>query len=98
MEEVVVRAEEIAQAEFLVEQPHFLGDAVAALEAVLALVVGGDGAILAGEFAAKRQHDGADRGELAHPTYRKRLRTKRAAAAGRFAQAIPERGQRRFVE
>ena len=53
IKEVVVHAEEVADAVFPVEAPHLLGNAPAAFESVLPLVVGGDGAIGAGELTAE---------------------------------------------
>src|SRR4029078_12833319 len=66
VEEVVVGAEEVANPVFLVEPPHFLGDPLAALHAILALVIGGDRTVRTGEFAAEGQHEGADRNALSY--------------------------------
>src|SRR5205814_1836851 len=63
VEEVVIGPEEIAEAILGVEPAHLLGDAPGALDAVLALVVGGDRAVLAGELAAEREDERADRAE-----------------------------------
>jgi hypothetical protein len=83
VEKVVVGAEEISKAILLVEAAHLVGDARGALEAVLPLVVGGDGAVGAGELAAERHHQGADRAVPAHLVCGQRLRGERGTEAAR---------------
>src|SRR5256885_344939 len=55
IEKIVVSTEEISQAIFLVQPPDVLGNSARAFEAMLPLVVCGNGAILTGEFAAEGQ-------------------------------------------
>lgn len=98
VEEVVIGAEEIFDAEFLVQLPHFVGDALAALEAMLPLVVCGNWAVIAREFAAEGQNQRADRAEPSDATGGKRLGAERRAPAGRFDKTVAEHGMRKFVE
>ena len=56
VEEIIVGAEEPADSVLLPDPAHFVDDAFAALEPMLALVVRGDGAVGAGKLAAEGHH------------------------------------------
>ena len=61
VEEVIVRAEEIAQAVFASKPGHLCGDALSALDAVLPLVICRNRTVWAVEFAPQRQDQRDDR-------------------------------------
>src|SRR5436853_3206699 len=79
VEKIVVGAEEVPDAILAVEPDHLVGDTIAALDPVLALVVGRDRAVGAREFAAECQYQGSDRAVLADLT-----RLHGARCQGRF--------------
>ena len=82
-----------------IQLPQFLGDAPAAFHAMLPLVVSGDRAIGAGEFAAKGQHDRADRAELADAARRATAcEPSVARPLGGFQQAIAEDRIGQFIQ
>ena len=88
----------IAQAVLLVEAPHLVGDPVAALDAMLPLVVGGDRAVGTGELAAEGQDERTDGTALSHPIGRQRPRAERGVPARRLQEPVAEHRVGQFVQ
>ena len=98
VEEVVVGAEEVAKTVVLVEAPHFVGDPLAALHAILPLVIGGDRAVRTGEFAAEGQDERTDGTAPLHLIDRHRARAQGCVPARRFHEPVPQYRVGQFVE
>ena len=98
VEEVVVGAEEVAKTVVLVEAPHLVGDPFAALHAILPLVVGRDGAVRTGEFAAEGQDEGTDGTALLDLIHRHRARAEGRMPARRLHEPVPKHRVGQFVE
>src|SRR5262249_41635044 len=98
IEEIVVGAEKVADAVLRVKPNHLLGDSLSALDAMLTLVVRGDRAVSAREFAAERQHQRADRRVVANLALRERLSCERRTAARGFEDAVPQTRVRQLVQ